>query len=179
MSECFVVNCGKNGSCLLYEYHVSSKMSCVSCLLYHVSCLLYPVSRLMSHVSLLKEILILKVPVIFWKWRLYGTCRHVLLFEIYKNAKSLHAPFCWGPALKARVKLWRSLQRLSTPRDKPLLAPALGQGTSPWWSPLSTPEVYCRGKLPESEVHGQTPCEACKIISPLWIPGRVNNFIIL
>ena len=76
MSEFFVVNCGKNGSCLLYHVtHVSSLMSLyqvfcimspvsrltssvtsllskVSRLLSHVSCLTSPVSRFLSHVSL-------------------------------------------------------------------------------------------------------------------------------
>ena len=51
LSECFVVNCWKNGSCLLY--HVSSMMSLVSCLLYHVSCIMSPVSCILYHVSCL------------------------------------------------------------------------------------------------------------------------------
>ena len=42
VSECVGVNCGKNGSCLLY--HFSSVMSLLSCLLYHVSCIVSPVS---------------------------------------------------------------------------------------------------------------------------------------
>ena len=53
VSECFVINCGKNGSCL--SYHFPSMMSLVSCLLFHVSCLMYPVSWILSHASCLQS----------------------------------------------------------------------------------------------------------------------------
>ena len=58
VSKCFVADCGKNGSCLLY--HISSMKSLWWCLLYHVSCLLSHISSLTSLVSrLLSHVVIL------------------------------------------------------------------------------------------------------------------------
>ena len=53
MSECFVINCGKNGSCILYHvsYRYTSIMSHLSCLWYHVLCFMSPASCLLSRIS--------------------------------------------------------------------------------------------------------------------------------